>query len=202
MSGSFVVIEGIDGSGTSTQSELLKDWLEDQGEETVLTQEPMNEEGHIGKIIKERLISKQEEYSPRTIALSFAADRMVHLEDVVEPALDDEKIVVSDRYYHSSFIYQPFHGADFNWVKTINKYARKPDLTVILDVPPEEGMDRLEEKRDVFETEDFQGGIRERYIELEEHLDETLYLLGADRDVDEIQKDIRNIVKNEILGDD
>ncbi|MFB6217313.1 MAG: dTMP kinase [Candidatus Aenigmatarchaeota archaeon] len=201
MTGSFIVIEGIDGSGTSTQSKLLKDWLEEKNRETVLTNEPFDEDGNIGKVIKKDRKSTRLDYSPRTIALAFAADRMVHLEDVIKPALEQGKIVVSDRYYHSSLVYQPNHGADFDWVKTLNKYARKPDLTVLLDVPPEEGMDRLERKEDVFETEDFQGEVRKRYIELEEYLDETLYLMSADRDVDEIQKDIRKIVENEILGD-
>lgn len=203
MEGKFIVVEGIDGAGTSTQSRLLSEWLKEQSEEVLLTHEPLKKEGHIGLVIRNHLIQEDEDHSPEAIALAFAADRLVHLEDVINPALEEGKIVISDRYYHSSLTYQIAHGADEEWVNEINKYARKPDLTLILDVASEEGMRRLTErdgKSDViFEELDFENKVRKRYRELEEKLDENLYLIDGDRDKEKIHEDIKKIVEEEVL---
>lgn len=203
MTGSFVVIEGIDGAGTTTQSKLLENWLEDKGRSAVLTHEPLKKEGHIGKVIREHLIQEDEDHSPEAIALAFAADRLVHLEERIIPALERNRIVISDRYYHSSLTFQSVHGVDLNWIKEINKHAKKPDLTIIIDVPAKESIERLEEREGnsgvVFEELDFESKVRERYRELEEELDENLYLIDGDRSKEEVHKDIKEIVGKEIL---
>ncbi|MFP4116864.1 MAG: dTMP kinase [Candidatus Aenigmatarchaeota archaeon] len=204
MKGKFIVIEGIDGSGTTTQTKLLCEWLEENKKEYVRTQEPVKEDLHIGKVIKEHLVQDDDDHSPESIALAFAADRLIHLEDRVVPALEEGKTVVSDRYYHSSMVYQPEHGADLSWVKEINKYAREPDATIIVDVPAKESMKR-QQKRDggessvIFENLDFQKRIRERYIELEEKLDEDIYIVDGVRSKQEVHEDIIEVVE-EVLG--
>lgn len=204
MSGSFIVIEGIDGAGTTTQTRLLCEWLEEQGENVLRTHEPLKEDMHIGQIIKDHLLQDDDDHSPEAIALAFAADRLVHLEDIINPAVKDGKIVVSDRYYHSSMVYQPEHGADLDWVKEINKHARKPDLTVIVDVPAKESI-RRQQDRDggessiIFENLDFQKNVREGYIELEEILDENLYIVDGKRSIEKVQEDVREIVRKEIF---
>lgn len=203
MEGIFVVIEGIDGAGTTTQSRLLKDWLEEGGKDVILTQEPLKKEGHIGKVIKEHLVQDDDDHSPEAIALAFAADRLVHLEDVINPALEEGKTVISDRYYHSSYVYQPAHGADLEWVEEINRHARKPDLTLIVDVPAEEGMERLE-KRDgkttvIFEKLKFQQELRKRYLELEDELDEKIEMIDGMKTVEDVHEDIKETVEEEIL---
>ncbi len=200
MEGDFIVIEGIDGSGTTTQTKLLCEWLDKKGKEYVRTQEPVKEELHIGKVIKEHLVQDDDDHSPESIALAFAADRLIHLEDRIIPALKEGKTVVSDRYYHSSMVYQPEHGADLSWVKEINKHARKPDATIIVDVPAEESMKR-QQKRDggessvIFENLDFQKNIRERYIKLEEGLEEDIYIVDGVRSKQEVHEDVVEIVR-------
>lgn len=200
MKGKFIVIEGIDGSGTTTQTRLLCEWLEERGKDFLRTQEPVKEDLHIGKVIKEHLVQDDDEHSPESIALAFAADRLVHLEDRIVPALEEDKTVVSDRYYHSSMVYQPEHGADLEWIKEINRHARKPDATIIVDVPAEESMKRQRERDGgessvIFENLDFQKNIRERYVELEERLDEDIYIVDGVRSKQEIHEDVVKIVK-------
>ncbi len=200
MDGNFIVIEGIDGSGTTTQTRLLCKWLEKQNKEFIRTQEPVKEDLHIGKVIKEHLLQDNDNHSPESIALAFAADRLVHLEDRIVPALEEGKIVVSDRYYHSSMVYQPEHGADLKWVREINKYARKPDATIIVDVPAEESVKRQQERDGgkssiIFENPEFQSKIRQRYIDLEEILDENIYIVDGTRSIEEVHEDIVKIVK-------
>ncbi len=200
MKGNFIVIEGIDGSGTTTQTRLLCEWLKKRGRKFVQTQEPVKEDLHIGKVIKEHLVQDDDNHSPEAIALAFAADRLVHLEDRIIPALKEGKTVVSDRYYHSSMVYQPEHGADLEWVKKINKHARRPDATIIVDVPAEESVKR-QEKRDggkssvIFENLDFQSKIRERYINLEEMLNEDIYVVDGLRSKKEVHRDIIKVVE-------
>lgn len=199
MKGKFIVIEGIDGSGTTTQVDLLKKWLEEKNKETITTHEPLKKEGEIGKIIRERLIQDRQKYSPESIALAFAADRLVHVEDIILPALKKDKFVITDRYYYSSLVYQPSHGADFDWVKEINKYAMKPDLSIVLDVDVKEAMRRLK-KRDskssiIFEKVDFQKKARKRYLQLSRKLKEGIRVVDGNGEEREIQSKIRNIVK-------
>lgn len=203
MKGDFLVIEGIDGSGTTTQKKLLCEWLEDREEEVVSTHEPTREEGRIGNIIRNRLVQDKYDYSPETIALAFAADRLAHLEDRIIPALEQGKTVISDRYYHSSMVYQPEHGADIEWVKKINRYARKPDVTIIIDVPAEESIKRQMDRDGgessiIFENLEFQKGIRKRYVELEEILDENIYIIDGNRSIEEVHKDILEVTKREL----
>lgn len=206
MKGKFIVIEGIDGSGTTTQTRLLCEWLVEEDLNVLRTQEPVKEELHIGKVIKEHLVKEGDDHSPEAIALAFAADRLVHLEDKITPALEEGKTVVSDRYYHSSMVYQPEHGADIEWVKEMNKHARKPDLTIIVDVPAKEALKRQQDRDGgessvIFENLDFQKKLRERYIELEEFLDEDIYIVDGNRSIEDVHEDIKKVVEEELQKD-
>ncbi len=202
MEGSFIVVEGIDGSGTTTQRDLLCKWIKDMDREVVSTHEP-TEEG-IGRLIRERLVHDSHDYSPETIGLAFAADRLIHLEEKIIPSLEKGKTVVSDRYYHSSLVYQPEHGADSEWVKEINKHARKPDLTILVDVPAEVALRRQKERDGgessiIFERSEFQKRIRDRYKNLEEVLEENIYIVDGNRSIEEVHEDVKKIVEEELL---
>ena len=137
-SGALIVLEGLDGAGTTTQARLLVDSLNATGQRAVGTREPSD--GPIGKLIREMLVGKHAiagtALSQSTFGLLFAADRVDHLQREVEPALAAGTIVVSDRWYHSSLAYQGT-GADRDWIVTLNARARKPDLTIFLKVRPE-----------------------------------------------------------------
>jgi dTMP kinase len=150
--GALIVIEGIDGAGSTTQSELLIEWLARSGIPAVLTSEPSK--GPIGVTIREHLARRIELGGPEAEALAFAADRMDHVASEMNPALRRGTTVVTDRYYLSSLAYQSL-ACDMAWVREINGFAPRPDLTVFLSVPLDVGMARLSvrETRERFEED-------------------------------------------------
>ena len=134
----LIVLEGLDGAGTTTQSRRLVEHLRSRGQLAHLTREPSD--GPIGRLIREMLTGNHALPDGRigqsTFGLLFAADRLDHLQREVEPRLAAGAIVVSDRWYHSSLAYQGT-GADRDWIATLNARARRPDLTIFLQVRPE-----------------------------------------------------------------
>jgi dTMP kinase len=143
-----------------------------------------------------------DEYSPESIALGFAADRMVHLEEDIIPRLEKGETVVCDRYYHSSLVYQPVLGADYKWVKELNKQAIKPDLTLLMDVSAEEGMARVEDRGkdgNVFEELDFQQKVVLKYRELESKLDEKIVVIDASKSIEEVSNSIKKTLEQSDL---
>ena len=138
MTGRLIVLEGLDGAGTTTQAKRLVAHLEAHGGKTHLTREPSD--GPIGKLIREMLVGghaiTDQAISQSTFGLMFAADRLDHLQREVDPQLAAGATVVSDRWYHSSLAYQGT-GADRDWIAQLNERARKPDLTIFLKVRPE-----------------------------------------------------------------
>jgi len=160
MKGVFICIEGLDGSGKSTQAKLLTKKLCKAGYNAVFTAEPS--QGKIGKFIRKRLF--EQERLPTTVeALLFAADRIEHVQNTIVPALNEGKIVISDRYVYSSLAYQGSAGLDLTWIETINANAKKPDLSIFVDVAPEVVLDRLKRKKSVMETLQTQVCVYEIY---------------------------------------
>jgi dTMP kinase len=132
MSGKLIVLEGIDGAGTTTQTERL---AARYGAEVVAaTREPS--ELPIGKLIRQLLRHELEPVDATAMALLFAADRMDHVRRLIEPLLQAGRHVVSDRYLLSSLAYQSL-TVDVEFVEAVNQRARTPDLTVFIDVPVE-----------------------------------------------------------------
>lgn len=129
--GRFIVLEGIDGSGTTTQAARLVESLRASGHAVVNTREPSD--GPIGVVLRQALRRRLVGLSDRALALLFAADRLDHLASVVEPALAEGKVVVSDRYVLSSLAYQGMR-MPLGWVETLNAAARPADLTLYLEV--------------------------------------------------------------------
>lgn len=132
--GRLLVLEGIDGAGTTTQTERLASALRARGYEARTTREPSD--GPVGRLLREMLSGAHAPVDAATLALLFAADRADHLQREIEPALARGEIVISDRYYHSSLAYQG-KDEDRAWISALNERARAPDLTLILDVDPE-----------------------------------------------------------------
>ena len=134
----LIVLEGLDGAGTTTQARRLVEHLAGSGTPAHLTREPSD--GPIGRLLREMLTGGHaipgQALSQSTFGLLFAADRLDHLQREVEPALAAGAIVVSDRWYHSSLAYQGT-GADRDWIVALNARARRPDLTLFLEVDPE-----------------------------------------------------------------
>lgn len=160
MKGLFICIEGLDGSGKSTQAKLLTKKLCKAGYNAVFTAEPS--QGKIGKFIRKRLF--EQERMPTTVeALLFAADRIEHVQNTVTPALKAGKIVISDRYVFSSLAYQGSAGLNLSWIENINVNAQKPDLSIFIDVAPEVVLERLKRKKSVMENLQTQRKVQEIY---------------------------------------
>ncbi len=159
--GKFIVLEGIDGSGTTTHSNKLAKWIRSKNFEVVVTMEPS--EGSIGRIIRNYLLFGGG--FPAFHALLFAADRVEHTEKVIKPLLNRGVIVVSDRYVESSIVYQTAEGLDIEWIETINKFAIEPDLTIFLDVEPKVALNRKNRVKEKFENVEFLKEVRRIYLE-------------------------------------
>jgi dTMP kinase len=182
--GVFVVLDGIDGCGKSLHSKLLRDGLQARGFNAVRTWEPS--ESSVGKFIQTMLMT--EKIHPIVEALLFAADRYQHLQAEILPSLQSGKIVVCDRYLHSSLAYQGAQGIDESWIKTINNFAMKPDIAFYLDVPPSVGLGRIRRKKTVLENMEIQEKVREKYLEFVRTGE--LFLVDANRPIEEVEGDL------------
>lgn len=153
----FIVFEGIDGAGTTTQTGLLCEAIGKLGAEVIRTCEPSD--GPVGKLIRRYLrkeIPLGSDYGKAELALLFAADRLDHLDSKIRPALEKGKVVVSDRYRMSSLAYQS-SDLPLEWVEEINSAAQEPDLTILLDLSPKVALERISSTRDgkeLFEVEE------------------------------------------------
>ena len=161
--GIFICVEGLDGCGKTTQTKLLVGKLTKKGYGTTYTAEPSR--GKIGKFIKKYCLHGKKRVSSVVEALLFAADRFEHVENEIIPALNEGKLVVSDRYVYSSLAYQGAAGLDLEWIEKINEHAIRPDLAVFIDVEPETVIQRLKPKKSVMENLETQRKVREVYIE-------------------------------------
>jgi len=145
--GLFIVLEGIDGAGTTTQAVLLGRWLEAEGRRVTLTAEPTT--GPVGEFIRRILrgdLTDERTGEPvvlneRAMALLFAADRSYHVQSIILPALESGSVVVSDRYYLSSVAYQGLE-VDMGWVEALNSAFLRPDLTIMFDISPDVSLRR------------------------------------------------------------
>lgn len=180
--GFFIALEGIDGSGKSTQSKLLAKKLAEKGHSVLETFEPTD--GMIGKLIQ-KILREHTELSAEALALLFVADRFEHSKQI-QNALDAGKIVLSDRYLLSTLAYQGAQGADVEFLKQLHKNLPKPDLTIILDIEPEKSLSRTstEEK---FEKLEFLSKVRQKYLELA-GTEKNVAVISAEVDKEKLSK--------------
>jgi dTMP kinase len=187
----FIVLDGIDGSGSSTHSKLLCGFLELFNLKVYLTQEPSNNE--IGLILRKFL--KNKDIPPSTDALMFAADRDLHYRTEIKPKLDQGYIVISDRYVESSLIYQSLQSQEISleWVKILNKFAGIPDLTIILDIDPKISLSRkTQENLEKFEDTTFLDKVRALYLSRAEK--NKYFVINTDDIIEIVQGKIQKIV--------
>jgi dTMP kinase len=191
--GLFIVIEGIDGSGKGTQSRLLCDWLRESGFDSILTMEPTD--GEIGRALGKCL--EKGSLKPAAEALLFAADRVEHTA-WIDSETREGRYVVCDRYMQSSLAYQGAHGVDAKWIVDLNKFAKEPDLLIILDLNPDHALERVNsrgEKTDYFEKIDFLSKVRKIYLDLPEGI-----VIDASKTVEEVQADIQRVMRSFLKG--
>jgi dTMP kinase len=188
--GYFICVEGLDGSGKTTQARLLVKKL-NKTCHAVYTAEPSV--GHIGDLIKKRYLQVEKRCSVVVEALLFAADRVEHLTKEVLPALDEGKTVVSDRYVFSSLAYQGAAGLDLDWIEKVNAQAVCPDLAIFVDVDPETVVRRLKKKKSVMENLQTQLRVRAVYLKYVER--GKLVRIDGNKSKREGARDLFNLVK-------
>ncbi len=179
----YIVFEGIDGAGKSTQIKMLKEWLEANGFRVETLVEPTDSE--IGKLIREMLQRPDAETDKlqKTLGLLFAADRML----IMDKLEDESKIIISDRSFISSLAYQE----PAEWIEELNKYAKKPDLLLLLDLDPKTSVARTDGK-DTFENEEYLTKVRENYLDLAKNY--TCEIIDASNGVNKMFSDIKKAV--------
>lgn len=199
--GLFITLEGGDGSGKSTQLQLLVEWLGKQGRTVLTTREPGGTE--LGDELREIVLHRRGHITPKAEALMYAADRAHHIATKVRPALDRGDVVVQDRYFDSSVAYQGVaRTLGAREVRDISLWATdglRPDLTILLDIDEEVGRNRLDSSRtryDRLEAEEqaFHGRVRAAYLELATKEPERFLVVDATATVDGIAAAIRERV--------
>ncbi|MCD6189134.1 MAG: dTMP kinase [Thermococcus sp.] len=204
--GMFIVLEGIDGAGKSTQAKMLAKWFENKGYEVVLTKEPTDTA--FGKLIRRLVLTGGKEgiidgarISKEAEALLFAADRAEHVKKLIEPSLKAGKVVISDRYFYSSLAYQWARGLDLEWLINLNAFAPRADLVILLDLPVKESIKRINGRsiRSEFDKiVELQKKVRENYLKLAEKFEE-IRIINALAPVEDIHNDIVALVEHELL---
>lgn len=200
--GRFIVLEGGDGVGKSTQRALLGQWLEERGYEVVLTREPGGTE--LGDLLRSALLHGGH-VDARTEALLFATDRAHHVHTVVRPALERGAMVVSDRYLDSSAAYQgAARELGMDEVRDLSLWATNhllPDLTIVLDLDPEVAVARREGAPDRLEREslDFHRRVRAGFLLLAAADPARYLVLDATKDPRELHAAIAGRV-GELVG--
>ena len=205
MPGLFITLEGGDGSGKSTQSRLLLEWLTGAGHTVVVSREPGGTD--LGAELREIILHRRGYIAPRAEAMLYAADRAHNIATKVRPALERGEIVVQDRYIDSSVAYQGagrvLDGAE---VRNLSLWATEgliPDLTILLDIDVEAGRARLDESRSQYdrleaEQRDFHSRVRDSYVELAAAEPERFLVVDATLPIEAIATAIRERVERSL----
>lgn len=196
---SFIVFEGLDGAGTTTQLWRLEAFYKAQGRDAFITFEPTD--NPIGRLVRS-VLQKKAETTPEALALLYAADRHDHLYNpeygLVKKA-EGGTIVVSDRYFYSSIAYQSVQ-CDYDWVKGINQFP-SPEAVIFIDTPVDVCMERIGRRgseKELFEKASYLEKVRENYIRIFSSLPEEVSLLTVDGrgSVEKIEAEIRAFLSN------
>ena len=195
--GRFIVLEGLDGAGTTTQARLLVQWLRRRGCEVHPTAEPSG--GPVGNLLRQSLRQRVVEpggrrLAPQAIALMFAADRADHLRSEIEPALASGADVICDRYVHSSIAYQGAEG-DVAWVAALNSPMRRPDLVIYVRVSVETAAKRRGARgtvQEIYEFDAYQRRVLTLYEDMSRYRpDDRVVVVDGDADVRDVQRACR-----------
>lgn len=189
--GVLIVFEGIDGGGKTTQAKRLQKRLEQDGFATAYFREPSG--GRWGKLIREKSV-EEDSLTPREELDLFVKDRRENVHINLQPALAAKKAVLLDRYYFSTMAYQGAKGIDPEMIREMNeRFAVVPDLVFVLDVEPNLGLDRIQDRghRDLlFEREDYLREVRRLFRSFQR---DFIFHIDAMRSPDEVEADIAQI---------
>lgn len=203
--GKFIVFEGGEGSGKSTILEMIYEFLIESGIDCIKTREPGGIK--ISEDIREIILDKNNtEMDRKTEALLYAAARRQHLVEKVIPALNNGKVVLCDRFIFSSLAYQGYaRKINVNEIFEVNKFAigeYMPDLNILFDISPEIGLARINKNKDRevnrldLEKLDFHNTVREGYQKLAKENQEKFEVINAEKSIDEVFNNVKNIILN------
>lgn len=205
--GVFISLEGIEGCGKSTQAKMLYEYLLQNENCVILTREPGGTP--IAEKIRDLLLDpKNDNMATVTELFLYLASRAQHVEQVIIPALKDNKIVVCERFNDATYAYQGFaRGLDMNLLINLNKIATdglEPDLTILLDLEVEEGLlraEKLKNHRDRLESEsiDFHNRVRDGYLTIAQNNPKRVKIIDANGSINDVHLRIRHCL-NEILS--
>lgn len=203
MDGKLITFEGIDGSGKSTQMRMLVGELRHKEYDVLTTREPGGTP--LGKRLREAFLETEENVDPLAELLLFAADRAQHINFLIKPAIEEGKIVLSDRFADATYAYQGagrgFPKKTINQVIELATSGLKPDLTLFFDLPVEVSLsraslssdkDRTNNRMDS-ETNEFYKRVRDAYLEIAENEPNRFIIVDANRSIEEIQADVVEI---------
>lgn len=201
MKGKFISFEGIDGCGKTTQIKFLEEYLLKQGYNILVLREPGGTK--VGEKVRDILLDKNNFISPVTEMLLYASSRAQLVEEKILPAIEEGKIVLLDRFVDSSYVYQGYaRGLGIEKVKVVNEIATMgilPDVTIYIDITPEEAMKRRGKREaDRLEREswDFHKKVREGYIKLVKEFPKRFVFIDGMQELMKVHKDIIDVVKN------
>lgn len=197
-SGKFIVLEGLDGSGQSTQTKILTNFLKKKGYRVLKTKEPTSQ-SQAGKIIR-KFLDKKEKTSARKLQELFAQDRKWHLKNLIIPALKKGKIVISDRYFFSSFSYGKAEGLALEKLIKLNEKFLLPDLVFFLDVRPKVCLERIKRRareKTLFERKE---KLEKVYSNFKKNLKKfkNIYIINGNKSIKEVSKDIKDITDKKL----
>lgn len=197
----FITFEGVEGSGKSTQAKLLAEFISQLGHTVTLTREPGW--GQLGELIRKVILDKRDvDLDAFSELCLFCADRAQHVRDFIRPKLEAGEIVICDRYYDSTIVYQG-HGRKLD-KRLVNKIAQAstldliPEITFLLNLPVKTGLTRLQGREEITKMDEepleFHEMIRQGYMLLAKKEPNRIKKINADRDILEIHSEIRGIV--------
>jgi dTMP kinase len=197
--GTFIVFEGVEGSGKGTQIRMAREFLEEKGYEVLVTREPGGTE--LGERLRETLLDRELTLDARAEALLFAAGRAQHAVRVIRPALEKGKIVLSDRYLDSSLAYQGVaRGLGEHDILALSAWATQglfPDLVILLNIDPEKGLARSQGEPDRIESEhgSFHMKVADAYLHIADEHPERVVVVEADDDPGTVHREVRRALE-------
>ena len=194
----FIAFEGLDGSGSSTQTRLLAERLEGRGFAAIITKEPTSDTP-TGRIIREVLQHKWQA-SPEGLQLLFSADRAEHLKNTIEPALTNGQVVITDRYFFSTLAYGAL-AVEMDWLKELSRFFRVPDITFLFKLDPEICLQRIRGRGsefELFEKHEKLKKIRENYEKIKDDYP-AIHLIDASGSIEEVSDAIWKVVGEKFL---
>jgi len=201
----LITLEGIEGSGKTTQAKMLEEFLKSEGHTVTLTREPGW--GHLGKLIRTLILEERDlRLDPMAELFLFCADRAQHVKDFIEPKLRNGEVVICDRFFDSTVVYQGY-GRKLD-MKFVGRVARasalnvSPDVTFLLNLPVRDGLSRLRERGSITKMDEepmeFHEMIRQGYMVIARREPGRIIKVNAARPAENVHEEIKNIVLERI----